>query len=491
MPKKRRGAIIRRLPGAMQAQLAAGELPWWLTGRPEQLSPGHDDWRWWLIGGGRGGGKTRSGAERCKAWSLGYPEMRGALVAPTFADGRDTMVEGESGLLSVLPPSMLRGGRVDTAWNRSLGELFLANGSQWKVYSSEKPRSLRGPQFHFAWGDEPSYWRDAHRGTSQDSTWSNLNFALRLRARPGWPDYQPQAVLTFTPRRCALLKVPDEVARAQPHHAGLLQRVGRPGYAMTTMPTRDNLHNLSATYLEAVIEPLIGTTLGRQELDAILLEDVEGALWRQAMIDAGRDHGVDLASVHRRVVSFDPAGAEDGTGDEHGIVVVGDDRAGQVYVLDDLSGHMSPLDAAKTALRAAILWQAGEVVYERNQGQGWIRPVFKTAWDQLVNDGEASGVMPRLASVHASVGKRLRAEPVVALYETHRVHHTRPLPALEGQMTTWVPGDGESPDRLDALVHGVTYLAGVGMASIQSAVGTKRAAVPASGSTLTARRIDR
>ena len=158
---------------------------------------------------GRGWGKTRTGAEWIAEKARRYPGARCGLVAQTAADGRDVMVEGESGLLSVLDPAELRGGAIDSAWNRSLGELFLANGSRFKIYSSEKPQKLRGPQHHFVWGDEPTYWYDHAKGTAKDTTFSNMVIGCRLPARPGWDaDYRSQVCLTCTPRRTALLKVP-------------------------------------------------------------------------------------------------------------------------------------------------------------------------------------------------------------------------------------------------------------------------------------------
>jgi phage terminase large subunit-like protein len=106
---------------------------------------GHFAWIIWLILSGRGWGKTRVGAEDIARYAIGHPKSRIALVAATFSDGRDTMVEGESGLKSVIPSSLIEN------WNRSMGELILTNGSIMKIYSAENPERLRGPQFHRAW----------------------------------------------------------------------------------------------------------------------------------------------------------------------------------------------------------------------------------------------------------------------------------------------------------------------------------------------------
>ena len=196
-----REAALKLLPPQRALQLARRERPWWFHGRSDQQVPDGDWWRWWLILAGRGWGKTRTGGECAAQWAKRYPGSRGALIAPTFSDGRDTMVEGESGILSFTDFTQLRGGSISTGWNRSLGELYWANDSRAKVFSSEQPFRLRGPQHHWLWGDEPAYWRDGAKGTAKDSTFSNANISLRLPPLPSWPrDFRPRGVLTTTPR---------------------------------------------------------------------------------------------------------------------------------------------------------------------------------------------------------------------------------------------------------------------------------------------------
>ena len=469
-------AFIRSLSVQMQAELPLG--PWWLLGRPEQFEP-DGDWRFWLIMAGRGFGKTRTGAETIAKWARRYPGCRVALIAITFGDGRDTMVEGEAGLLSVLRPAELRGGTVSTAWNRSLGELFLANGSHFKIYSSEKPRQIRGPQFHFVWGDEPSYWADADRGTGKDSTFSNLNFALRLPPRKGWDAaYRPRAIFTCTPRRVPLLKMPDDMVTEQPHLAGLTQRTD---VVMTRGSTMDNLHNLDADYKAAVVEPMIGTTLGRQELGGELLEDVEGALWQQSVLD--RDRIVSLANVEllRRVVAMDPSGGAGIGHDEHGIIAMGyagHRRDPHYYVTDDRSLNGTPSQAARAAIQLYLDVGATALVYEKNQGGEWIPEVIRSTWNDMVREGLVpDGPVPNLVQVVATKGKKIRAEPVAALSIQKRLHMVGTFPVLEGQLTTWVPDESpDSPDRLDAMVWASTYLyeQGPGIADVASAAARER-----------------
>lgn len=244
---------------------------WHTQARPTQQLPA-GDWLVWLILAGRGFGKTRTGAETVSEWAQHGPRERIALVGQTFSDTRDVMVEGESGLLAVLPPSALRGGSVSAAWNRSLGELFFSNGAKAKVFSSEKPGQLRGPQHHKAWVDEPAKFKDARKGDALDTTWNNLMLGLRLGE-------QPQAVVTGTPTRALLVR--QLVAKTSTH--------------LTRGSTYDNLDNLAPTFREQILSAYEGTRIGRQELLGEILDDVEGALWRLEQIDLTRGELVETA----------------------------------------------------------------------------------------------------------------------------------------------------------------------------------------------------
>jgi hypothetical protein len=205
-PVSRRAGLWGRVADAFGQ---AGAVSRWRSiARPEQvLPPLSDPWLLFLMVAGRGGGKSKAGTEGVAELMRRYPGCRVALVAAAFADGRDTMLEGESGLLAALDDTELRGGSRETAWNRSMGELYLANGSMAKIYSSETPSKLRGPQHHVAWCDEVAVFRDAHLDRSTlDTTWSNLSsgdagvaFGLRppghrdhytppLRTAPGIPN---------------------------------------------------------------------------------------------------------------------------------------------------------------------------------------------------------------------------------------------------------------------------------------------------------------
>lgn len=383
--------------------------------RPEQRAPA-GDWSTWLIQSGRGWGKTRTGAEYIADGALSTPGSRWAVVAPTFADGRDTCIEGESGLLSVL---RRRRPAVDWGkhWNRSLGEVIVPNGSRVKMFSAEKPDSLRGPQHHGAWCDEAAAWPNGKE------TWDMLQFGLRLGA-------DPRAVVTTTPKPVRLIKA----------------IVGEDGTIVTRGSTYDNAANLAPSQLERLRRLYEGTRLGRQELYGELLTDTPGALWTLTAIDEHRRS--EPPAMVRVVVAIDPAVTSGEDSDATGIIAVGLGVDGRLYVLADRTCRTSPDRWARAAVDLYDEVEADRIVAEVNNGGDLVTTVLRTV-DPSVP----------VRTVHASRGKRVRAEPVAALYEQGRVHHVGAFTDLEDQMTTWTPESPDSPDRLDALVWGVTDLA--------------------------------
>lgn len=420
--------------------LEAEVYDWGEWARPNQLAPA-GDWLVWLILAGRGFGKTRTGAEWVKAQAR--PDTRGALVGATLDDVRDTMVEGESGLLSCLPPSALRGGTIDSAWNRTLVEVYLANGAKLKGFSSQKPDKLRGPQHHYAWGDEPMAWADADKGPEKESTtWSNLMLGLRL-------GLDPRCVITGTPK-------PRRLLVGHGDEPGLLEM---PGVVVTRGTTYDNLPNLAPTFAAQVIARYEGTRTGRQELNAEVLEDVEGALWSLGQTAAMRvPHAPDLQRV---TVAVDPAGGGGEGNDEVGIVVMGRGFDGHGYVLEDLSDRLTASAWGARAVAAAVKWGAQRIVGETNYGGDMVVENVRVAIDRAGGDARAIHV----GTVSASRGKRQRAEPVAALsgdpsnpdsWAATTIHLVGPpgeFARLEDELTRWVPGESTlSPGRLDAMV---------------------------------------
>jgi len=385
---------------------------WSFWRRPSQTPPA-GDWRVWLIRAGRGFGKTRVGAEWVRAGAESGGAGRIALVGETATDVRDVMVEGESGLLSVSPPWF------KPIWEPSKRRLTWPNGAIATGYSADDPEQLRGPQHDAAWADEAAKWR-------YEAAWDNLLMGLRLGA-------DPRCVVTTTPRPKAWLK---RLAEDK-------------GTVVTTGSTFENSDNLAAGFLDAVLGRYEGTRLGRQELYGEVLEDVPGALWTLAGIEAARvsDAPGDLRRV---VVAVDPSGTGGEGGDEIGVVVAGrgvDDRA---YVLADRSCRLSPAGWGQRVVEAMRDFRADRIVAERTYGGAMVEHVIRTV------DRAAP-----IDLVDARRGKVTRAEPVAALYEQGRVHHVGSLPDLESQMSAVTRqgyvGDG-SPDRVDALVWALTAL---------------------------------
>ena len=391
---------------------------WRECARPNQTTP-PGDWPSWLLMAGRGFGKTRTGAEW--AWRMAHdnPGSYGALVSVTAADVRDTMVEGESGILSCVPDWFR------PKYEPSKRRLTYPNGSLQTTFSGEEPDRLRGPQHHYAWVDE---WAAMPKG---EELMTMLDLGLRL-------GQLPRKLITTTPRP----------------HPWLRDLVNENGTVVTSGSTYENLDNLAPNFRKRILAKYEGTRMGRQELLAELLTEIEGALWSMALIDAARLRGdePEPPPLGRTVVAIDPALTAGEDSDETGIIVaatvLGSDPT-EFVVLDDLSGRYTPNAWATAAARAAEKYGADAIVAETNAGG-----------DMVASTLAAAAPWARYKPVHAGKSKKVRAEPVAALYEQGRVHHLGTLPVLEDQMVTWVPdGKAKSPDRLDALVWAVTDLA--------------------------------
>jgi phage terminase large subunit-like protein len=391
----------------------------------EHQLPPDGDWRTWVIMGGRGAGKTRAGAEWVRAQVEGARPLdegrskRLALVGETIDQVREVMIFGESGILACSPPAR----RPD--WQATRKRLVGPNGAVAQAFSAHDPEGLRGPQFDGAWVDELAKWKKARE------TWDMLQFGLRLGD-------DPRVCVTTTPRNVGVLK--DILASDST--------------VVTSAPTEANAAYLAEGFLEEVRARYAGTRLGRQELDGVLVDAAEDALWTPAMLEAGRVEAV--PDLDRIVVAVDPPVTGHSGSDECGIVVVGAVTRGPVqdwraYVLADASVRAaSPASWAGAAIRAMEQWGAERLVAEVNQGGDLVEQVIRQV-DPLVP----------FRSVHASRGKVARAEPVAALYEQGRVHHLRGLSALEDQMCAMTARGYEgkgSPDRVDALVWALTEL---------------------------------
>lgn len=409
---------------------------WKLWARETQLAPEKSQagkkWTSWLILAGRGFGKTRTGAEWIIERQKSGTGKRMALVGETAADVRDVMVEGESGILACAPP-----------WNMpnytpSKRRLEWPNGSIATTYSAEEPDQLRGPAHDTAWCDEIAKWR-------YPDTWDQLMFGLRLGT-------DPRVCATTTPRPIKLIRE-------------LLKDTHT---AITRGSSYDNRANLAKTFFRQVISKYEGTRLGRQELNAEVLDDVPGALFVRDIIDLlrrkpgqiatdnevkglGSDRAVAM-HMRRITINIDPAATSGEEADETGLTVTGLGEDGHGYVLADESGRYKPNEWGEKAIALYNRFDADVIVAEVNNGG-----------EMVENTLRAIDLNVSYKAVHASKGKVTRAEPVSALYEQKKIHHVGSFPALEDQMCMFTSDfdrkkAGFSPDRMDSMVWGFTEL---------------------------------
>lgn len=379
--------------------------------RGDQWPPPGTDWFSWFLSGGRGSGKTRTGAEYTRRMSEKVGRI--ALIAPTGADVRDTMIEGESGLQYVFA---LAGQSIK--WEPSKRRITFPSGAIATTFSAEEPDRLRGPQHGFAWLDEP-----AHMPQIED-VWSNLMFGLRLGDRP-------HVVLTSTPIPTAWVR------RIQGDEHTRVVRVS----------TYANIDNLAPTFRDLVVAQYEGTRKGRQELHGELLADVEGAMWSMEMITRRE---IDYADLDRIVIAIDPAGTVNRRSDETGIIVAG--RKGpDAWIIEDATAKYTPQGWAERSLSLYRKYDADAIVAERNFGGDMVK-------DVIIRTLGEDDLPPRIIVKQAQRSKMVRAEPVVALYEQGHVFHWNDTSALEIEMLSWIPGQGDSPNRVDAMVWAVTEL---------------------------------
>lgn len=388
-------------------ELSILRYDWEFWARPNQRIP-QDDWVYWLIKAGRGFGKTRTGAETIRIWARSHTYVN--LIGATADDARDIMIEGESGILAICP------NYERPIYEPSKRKLTWPNGAVSLIFTADEPDRLRGKQHAKLWCDELASWRCPE-------SWDQAKFGLRL-------GNSPQAVITTTPRPIAIVR---EIMKDLDTF-------------ITNGSTYDNRGNLPVKFFNSIIKKYEGTRLGRQELNAEILDDDPDALFSRADIEKGRvREGV---QYDRIVIGLDPAATNTAKSDATGIVACGLARD-QGYVLADKTLKGSPLDWARAAIQLYYDLKADRIVAETNNGGDMVISTIRT-------------IDPNVAvtAVTATRGKALRAEPVAALYEQGRIHHVGMFAELEDQMCEWSPEDSKakSPDRMDALVWAITEL---------------------------------
>jgi len=390
--------------------MAVLQFYWPFWARANQLEP-DGDWTYWLILAGRGFGKTRTGSETVRKWVQTCDMVN--LIGATVDDARDIMIEGESGILNICPDD------ERPEYKKSERKLVWPNGATSLIFTADEPERLRGKQHKKLWADELAAWR-------YQEAWDQAKFGLRLGDRP-------QAIITTTPKpvRNVTELLLDKATVA------------------TRGTTYENRSNLAPSFFDAIIKRYEGTRLGRQELRAELLNDTPGALWSRETI---RHIPVSsIPTLSRIVVAIDPPAKSTEHSNECGIVACGQDGDKGAYILADRSGVMSPREWATTAVNLYKELEADCIVAEINQGGEMVTEVIRSV----------NANVP-VKTVHASRGKYIRAEPISAIYARGIVYHVELFEALEDQMCTFTADfdrlQNGSPDRLDALVWGMTEL---------------------------------
>jgi phage terminase large subunit-like protein len=309
------------------------------------------------------------------------------------------------------------------------------------------PDQLRGFSGDTAWLDEFAKYKHPQE------VWDNLSFGMREASND-----RPRKLITTTPRPLAVLKKIKAMATT----------------VTVTGTSHENKDNLDPTWYRETILDYENTRIGKQEIYAQILEDFPGALWQRDTIERNRLPAFDPREesheswmekwkyrLKRVGVALDPASTSTERAAEHGIIVGGLMQDGRGVILEDLSRMATPAQAARIMIDAYDRWDADFCIGEVNNGGDWIGTTIQAVASSMKRDGERTSSGVNYRSVHATRGKRTRAEPISTLYEKNRVCHVGMFPELEDQMCSWDPLNGDkSPDRMDAAVWVLTALMG-------------------------------
>jgi phage terminase large subunit-like protein len=439
LPEWEREAIIAVLDPDIVIQMARNE--WWFTSRPEQVPP-QGNWTIHLYLGGRGTGKTKSGAEWLVERALKYPISASGfptermVMAYNLSDTREVCIEGDSGIIRVLERKGMEANK-DYRYVRSPKPSIVLTETGTKIrFTGASPNAARGPNLADVWMDEIVKW------DNPDLVWKE---GIYPALRADVPGDKPRAFVTTTPKPIPILQ----------------SWVGRDdGFvSMSRGSTFDNALNLDASFLEEIRREYEGTALGRQELYGELLDQMDGPLFSYSCIENNRLE-LGPTEVEHRVVGVDPCltGGEDG--DWMGVVVASRDNRDHMYVVADESVRLTGSEAARHVWHVFARYQADALVVEDNLGKQWLVKVLTDTYDEMTKEG----FFPKfttapLKTIHSNHGKKLRAEPVSLRYQQGRVHHLGRFEKLEAEMVSWDPVSSKvSPDRLDALVHACRHL---------------------------------
>lgn len=422
LPKTEQIDLLKHLTES-EAMTILYDWPFWA--RQDQIQPdglGKDGRFIWMTLAGRGWGKTRTGAEWVIDKVMNHGYRRVSLVGAAADEVRDIMIEGESGIISSSPPWFM----PEHIPSKKL--IVWPNGARASVYYGTEPEKSRGAQSDLVWMDELCKYQ------YPQETYDNIMFGLRLGDNP-------LCLITTTPK-------PIQIIR---------ERVKDDRCIVTRGKTTDNERNLARPFIDSVIRKYAGTRLGRQELDGEILDDNPYALWKRTNIDATRIQPGQMPDLRRIIIPIDPAVTSNESSDDTGLIPVGEGRAPDIpnvqnpdlthyYVLEDATLKGTPLEWGAAAVDRFKYWRADKIIAEVNNGGDLVEANIRNIDRGVPYD-----------KVHASRGKYVRAEPIAALYEQGRVHHVGFFPSLEDELCEWVPGE-KSPNRLDSLVWGISYM---------------------------------
>jgi predicted phage terminase large subunit-like protein len=426
--------------------MIAWRLNWLSTARDKQLMPSGDYWTTWLILAGRGWGKTKTGAQALGWYAATNPDTRAAIIAPTTNDVRAVCLEGESGLMCILPESII------ASYNKSLLEVTLKNGSIIRGFSAEEPSRLRGPQHHIVWCDEAAAWQ------YPDETWSMMKFGLRLGTAP-------KVIVTTTPKPIDLVR--QLVEEAEDDDSSTI---------MTTGSTFENKDNLASSFIEELAQ-FEGTQLGRQELYAEVISDLEGGIVSESWFKLWA-HDRALPQFQYVVQSYDCATSDKTINDPTACVVLGvfkpsDDKPMSVMVIDCWSEHMQYPE-----LRPKVIDEAASIYGDENEfGVGKKVDLMliedKSAGIVLSQDLQRAG-LPVRSYNPGRADKTMRLNLVAPLIMRGRVY----LPESEerkGKPRKWLQPfvtqvcsfpNAKHDDYVDALSQGLRVLRDMGFIGI-------------------------
>lgn len=378
-------------------------------------------WKIWILRCGRGAGKSFGGSKYVIEHFRKFgKDARVAAGGPSFASAREVCMEGRSGLYTLY-------GNEFVKYNRANGEAWHIRGGKLKLMGSENPDRWNGPEWSLIWADELALWNQL--------SWEMALFGLRVGQ---WP----QAIVTTTPKQRPFVREIENEATT----------------VVTRAATRDNadLPEDTKSYLES---KYAGTRLGLQELEGEWIIDVEGALFKREWIENNRDFSARSKDMKRIVIAVDPAMSHHEGADETAIGGAGVDSRGHYYVFSSNGYHLSPEGWARKVIEIYNGLGASKIIGEKNNGGDMVQSTIKAV---------ERNVPVKL--VHAFKGKKIRGEPVAALYEQGKVHHVGAFPDLEDQMCSFTGDEdassaaarrahkGQHFDRMDAVIYCILEL---------------------------------